>query len=916
MTTNGTGTFSLDQLLTDRHWVERLARALTAGHDHGDGDDDDVVQETWLAALRRPPAADRQAGPWLARVVRNLAAKQRLSRQRRRAREAMVAAEAVPSPEALVARLELQRLLAELLGQLPDPIRQTLLLRYFQGHSAGQIGRLMAVPAGTVRWRLKRGRDQLRAQLDQRHGGQRDVWLKALLPLGSLRRPVRLTTRPPLAGAVLAMTVIAGGLWWAADRHQAGRADPRPPTAAVAGKPAWARSAQHAGVPRLLARIGPPPEGELTGRVIDPERRPVAGATVAGRRQGMTASPDADAELPVMVTAADGSFRYTGLSPGRYNLHARAPGLAVGGQLSIEIEPGTSPPAVDLQLPRGGAIFSGQVRDAAAGPIPGATVRVQGRGNIDSGGVVAIQLPGRPASGYPAASDFKVKTDAEGRFSIQLAHFHYAVTVRAEGYGRAFAQIELGSDVARTFRLEPTSPVAGQVVSVMGSPIAGAEVMALRHDPAGPAGQGGPWGPNRTDDEGNFHLPDLPPGEYWLLARKGALAGQLDRVLRVSAEGAQDPVQIRIGVGVEVSGRLRDADGPVGGARVHLLTSNEAWARIGDARPLGTADQDGRFRLTCVLPGQYQLEVFDRHNAPRLVERLLVSGPVTRDLLLPPAASVTGQVLTSDGRPAVGAKVNAHSTSPGPRGRSYADSGVTDSQGHFSLGHLGAGALTMQARLGDQTVLVRGQQVQPGRETQLVLRLGPAASLSGVVTWDDGTPAADARLQVTTLLAHPAIPSDRHRTDEQGRFRITGLPAGVVRILAVPGGELGGGDLLAASRRMRLTLAEGQHRPDVALVLPRRQHFIAGVVLDQGGQPAAGIRVMAALPDDDDDDRAPPRPGASALSGADGAFRIEELPAGAYLVTAAADDEGSAARSGVAAGTSDLRLVLGSTLPR
>jgi DNA-directed RNA polymerase specialized sigma24 family protein len=84
MTTNPAPRFSVEQLLTDSRWVERLARALVArAGDDSEGEADDLIQETWVAAFQHPPGADRSARPWLAQVVRNLLAPRQLPGGRR-----------------------------------------------------------------------------------------------------------------------------------------------------------------------------------------------------------------------------------------------------------------------------------------------------------------------------------------------------------------------------------------------------------------------------------------------------------------------------------------------------------------------------------------------------------------------------------------------------------------------------------------------------------------------------------------------------------------------------------------------------------------------------------------------------------------------------------------------------------------
>src|SRR6185369_17612701 len=60
--------FDAEELLRHATWLRALARALVRPDDV-----DDVVQETWTAALARPPGSAAALRVWLERVVRNVA---------------------------------------------------------------------------------------------------------------------------------------------------------------------------------------------------------------------------------------------------------------------------------------------------------------------------------------------------------------------------------------------------------------------------------------------------------------------------------------------------------------------------------------------------------------------------------------------------------------------------------------------------------------------------------------------------------------------------------------------------------------------------------------------------------------------------------------------------------------------------
>ncbi len=158
----------MHELLSHADWLRRLATHLVG--DEGE----DAVQDTWMAALRSPPAGDAsQARPWLAEVLRNFVRRRWRSASARQAREQAAAPPleaAAASPEDLLGRAQLQQTMAGLVLALDEPFRSTVLLRYYEGNSAAEIARALGVPAGTVRWRLKEGIDRLRRRLDAVHG--------------------------------------------------------------------------------------------------------------------------------------------------------------------------------------------------------------------------------------------------------------------------------------------------------------------------------------------------------------------------------------------------------------------------------------------------------------------------------------------------------------------------------------------------------------------------------------------------------------------------------------------------------------------------------------------------------------------------------------------------------------------------
>ena len=170
-------------MLRDMGWARALANSLVR-----DGSvAEDLVQEACLAALSHVGTGERWRGrSWLAVVLRNAARALARGQAHRRDRERVAArSEALPSSAELVERMECQRVLAEAVTALDEPIRSTLILRYGDELSAGEIARRQGVDEATVRRRIQRGLERLRADLDRRFGGGeagRRAWASALVP--------------------------------------------------------------------------------------------------------------------------------------------------------------------------------------------------------------------------------------------------------------------------------------------------------------------------------------------------------------------------------------------------------------------------------------------------------------------------------------------------------------------------------------------------------------------------------------------------------------------------------------------------------------------------------------------------------------------------------------------------------------
>ena len=117
-------------------------------------DCEDAVQEALLRAWDKLDTLRQEAyfETWLIRILIN----QCKSFYRRRPPEPAELAEDIPQVTSA------ETPLLEALMALPRKQRAVLELHCIEGYSVAETARILRLPEGTVKWRLKRGREQLR----------------------------------------------------------------------------------------------------------------------------------------------------------------------------------------------------------------------------------------------------------------------------------------------------------------------------------------------------------------------------------------------------------------------------------------------------------------------------------------------------------------------------------------------------------------------------------------------------------------------------------------------------------------------------------------------------------------------------------------------------------------------------------
>jgi RNA polymerase sigma-70 factor (ECF subfamily) len=899
-------------LVREADAIARLARHLLADPDRAD----DASQETMRIALERGPRPGFAAAAWLRGVLRNVVRRVRRSDRRRMARERAVAAGAVDSASDSTERLARRRAVIEAVLVLPEALRTTLELRFFEGLPPRAIARRLGIPAETVRSRVRRALGLLRVELDRREGGDGRRWMLALTPIafpgaGGPLAPVPQGVPALLGGLLMAaktkmalavcLALLLGAVVWrvTVDSTQGEPESSAPPALATA--PGAAGALDPAPGARLASVESSTTTQHLrlrvTGLVVDADGAALPGASIhaadADVLDDRTRPPDA-------VTDAAGRFALEREGPqfawrvsASMRGHRTACATASAGM------------ARDLVLRLGRRVpLWVVVVDAASGqPIEGAEVVLTTAdegghetrsATTDAEGLASVEEPGVRGTGFEAVVALQVTAPGHIAASIVLTGRQApSRTTRA----RPHRVILEGGLPLRVRAHDPEGhPVAGATVRGW----SGADVGSVAGSvfPRQVAGIPTTLGSATTDERGQATL-GVPARRWYVHAQH-----RDDAALVAGAGNPDREVEIPLFGGVTIDGVVVDeADAPVAEARVAVhwfswFLTDPAVDRV----PVVPSDMQSAFTTRTGPDGTFALAGVPRRPDGRdfSVSAHTTAGEGTAVVRVPtgvaratvriqvrensPGVLPEFSVRAADGTPVPGALIGIPFVYPASR---------TDAKGHARLRHgmniVGMSSSVRVTAPGFASVTIAGEDVRSGGLTEVVLQ--PEAVLDLIVLDPARRPVPGAMVAVVAEggdddvaaalrdRGHPCRLADRY-TDADGRARVDGLPRAPIHVEVwqfEPDAAAGA----SSSRDNRAVVALAEPGP-AEVVLPfapldaARGSVVEGRVVGADGVSLSG-RASAALQSAD--------PGRGLNLNTDvlgGRFRFDGVPSGLY----------------------------------
>lgn len=838
-----------EQLMVEMGWVRRLARALL--------DDaaaaEDIVQETWLVATSQKPDEQRPLRPWLARVVRNLAHTRRRSEARRDEREASHEGQAVATPEELIERVELQRVVAGEVLALAEPYRSTVLLHFFEGLTSAQIARRLEIPDGSVRRRLKTALDQLRVRLEARDDRPKHGWLAALAPLATSSPHAvpsstfvgALIVKKIIAVVVVLVLVIAGAWMW--KLHGGARSSA--PAIATSGSQSRASTADRRAldhVPEWALQANAPAR-KIAGHVVT-AGAPVAGATV---RIGLQIGEDLVQPVAEVTSAADGSFDFGMRPAAQFTVTAQADNHAAVSITVQTADPHSKTDQLVLVLGDCRSRMSGTISDASGGGISKAHLSIDlASTDSDTSGHYALCLAPREGLDVPTAF----------------------VRLEADGYGTTMERVVVTGELHQDFVMVPESVLVGRVVTADDHPVAGARVIAEPDAIEIPHHLTSNWA--ESDGDGHFRITGLAPGKFHVSATARTLGSSVPVVAIARATTTSKELRIVVSPLARVSGRVVMSDAPVAGARV-------VAAHPGPGAPSGPSafsQSDGTFTLDGVPFGTVAFSAAPFSvNTPKTLD---VKGAQIEGVVLDVAklATLRGHVLRK-GKPVAGAEVEYMPPTP------PAMTVKTDVEGAYVLEGLPAGTGRVLGWSVDAKAFTTAKSVhlEAGEDRTQDLDLDLAGEVKGTVVDEAGTPVAGVYVDIELIEGGDHGDS---MTDAAGNFDCGSMSGGEYTAKVAPSPSSGQQFVPATGDKLpTFTVPKDGVITGVRLAIKNERLSIRGTVIDDTGAPVPdvhveaighGFPVMMNL--------------ASVMTDANGKFEISNLARGTYNVHAHAAD--------------------------
>jgi protocatechuate 3,4-dioxygenase beta subunit len=679
--------------------------------------------------------------------------------------------------------------------------------------------------------------------------------------------------------------------------------------------------------------------GSITGHIsgiTDAATMPSVLAYTEDRNNGMIVVPG--------EVERTGDYAIEGLDAGDYVVLIQAEGCVTkfydnvstpDSATMVRVSGSSTTRGIDFTMERrpvGTGSISGSVRaEWTNTPLAGATVVAFGTDNSFETFQGVVEDDGSYRIDGLSSGTYMVAAIAEGYFP------EYYRNAPTPDQATAITVVEPGNVSGADFLLSKGATISGRVLDGNGNPLANVFVEAIQSRPSDPndSVQCG-YGVGVTDENGDYEISALYDGDYLVSASvwterfgmtlwyDGATDFTTATHVPVSvgnpATGIDFNMTLPVGNG-SIAGTVLDGSGnPVEGASIIVMADRSSGISL-FAQAMTAAD--GTYRIDSLPDGSFIVGAFassgwqsvsiywrdavlEEDADPVVLQGgRCLAGSVDFNLpLAVGSASISGTVHRADGSPLANAFVMVIPTSPVCGGIPFfGDMAMTDDNGAYSISGLPEGSYLAYAAYWenesyDDQWYLNAEVPESATEiplgatdsrTDIDFTLSPRpyyGTISGRVTDDaTGQPIAGANIQISPVFDGNdpffSFGDMAVITDDNGEYTAEYLGEGRYMVSVIANGSFEIYENATSPERATLVDVVGGESTTVSFGLSPRNEgngSITGVVTDESGS-AIGSAVILALPEND-----PSALPFTAISAADGSYRIGGMPAGRYYV--------------------------------
>ncbi|CAN5234600.1 hypothetical protein BH09SUM1_BH09SUM1_15060 [soil metagenome] len=623
-------------------------------------------------------------------------------------------------------------------------------------------------------------------------------------------------------------------------------------------------------------------------------KQPIAKATVSVHRMlNILDDPIPSAPLASVLTDDAGEFTIAaspensvGMMPSAITLRAEADGYATKIVMVMwqQSAANKTPPEQTIVLDAGGAI-GGRIVDEAGGGVAGAAV-----------GSLFLSMPfnGPNQGGAPVeATSAYTRADNAGNFTLAGVPLNTDVRfpVTAAGYiGTVSSNFKAGVTDARVVLKRSNAKIHGKVIAADGTGVPQVRLMAQPLNSAA----GGDWakmmagmGRARTDDQGNFSMPGLTDGQYFILAMGADMMAPLASQQVTLIDGDDKEVILKVAAELELQGRCLDADtkAPVAGIQFSTAPLSGPGAPPAGKAQSAYSGSDGTFKLSGIrVFGENGFQLYYGSMAGYVADGSqnegmiyvqtggVPSSPYKMDILFRKGMKLFGNVYLADGTtPAAKASVNRVA-----KGSWRNSTDIADAKGAFSFDVLPSESISIRATGETGSGATTAEIPAKGLPAPVKIVLQGFAQVEGYVrdAESKGVAGVQVNANVSAFDGQYSTSAANAESDEKGYYFLDKVGAGTVQIalqLTQWGQAPSESDPLAkysAPEAKDLTLAAGEYKKDVDFTLEAGNALEGTIVDEADGAPVVGASIYPQMQNSYDQ---------PVTTGPDGKFKIVGL---------------------------------------